>query len=426
MRLKILKNKEVSNASWLIAGKIVQMLLSLVVGAISARYLGPSNYGLISYANTFVAFFTAFCTLGINSVIVKELLDNSKTQGEALGSTILLRILSSLMSIAMIFGIVSVIDRDEPTTIIVVALSSISLLFHAFDTINYWFQSQYKSKVTAIVTLVAYTATSIYKICLLILGKSVVWFAFATSVDYIVMALLLCIAYKKYKGQRLTFSAQRSKHLLSQSYHYILSTMMVVIYGQTDKFMLKQMINESEVAYYTIAVSICSMWCFVLSAIIDSMYPTIVKYNSENKEAFEKKNRQLYAIVFYVSFVVSVAICLLGSIAIKILYGADFLPASTPLKIVTWYTAFSYLGVARNVWIVCEGCQKYLKYMYFGAAIINIGLNVLLIPVLGATGAALASLVTQLFTSIILPYCIKDLRPNAKLMLEAIFLRKIR
>lgn len=137
------------------------------------------------------------------------------------------------------------------------------------------------------------------------------------------------------------------------------------------------------------------------------------------------RNRQLYAIVFYVSFFVSTFICIFGDLAIRILYGAEYAPAGTPLKIVTWYTAFSYLGVARNAWIVCENRQKYLKYLYAAAAIVNVLLNALMIPSMGAVGAALASLITQISTSIVLPLLLKPLRPNAKLMLEAIFLRNV-
>ena len=252
------------------------------------------------------------------------------------------------------------------------------------------------------------------------------WFAFATSVDYIVLGVILFIAYKKHGGEKLSFSLKRGKEILSKSYHYILSGLMVSIYGHTDKFMLKQMLSETQVGYYATATALCTMWTFVLYAIIDSMYPTIVKAFKKDKYVFEKRNRQLYSIVFYVSVFVSLCFMLFGDFAIGFLYGEEYLPAVNPLKMVTWYTAFSFLGVARSAWMVCNDKQKYLKYMYIPAIIINVGLNYLLIPSMGATGAALASLITQVFTSIILPLFIKDLRPNAKLMLEGIFLRKIK
>lgn len=424
MNLKFLHNKEVKNASWLIGGKVAQMVLSFFVGILTARYLGPGNYGLIGYASTYITFFTSLCTLGINSIIIKDFIEHPDEQGTAIGTTLVLRFMSSVLSIIMITGLSFLIDRSEADTRLITLLCSVALLFQIFDTINYWFQSRYQSKITTLASLVAYIAVSVYRIILLAMKKSVFWFAFATSVDYIVVALFLLTAYKRYGGFNLNFSWKKAKYLLSQSYNYILSGLMVVIYGQTDKFMLKHMVDESEVGYYSVAVRICTLWVFVLQAIIDSMYPTILRmYNENNTEAFERKNRQLYAIVFYVSLAVSAVFLILGGFLITFLYGKAYAPAVMPLKIVTWYTAFSYLGVARNAWIVCENKQKYLKYMYAGAAVANIILNSFLIPAWGASGAALASLVAEVLVSIVFSSLIKPMRRNCVLMLQAIVLR---
>lgn len=426
MKVSDSAKKELKNAGWLISGKIIRMLLSLLVSVWSARYLGPGNFGLVSYGNTFTSFFMVFCTLGINSVIIKEFVDLPEETGKTLGTALVLRLGSSFLSVGLIIGIASVVNRNEPITIAVVALCSVSLLFHALDTFNYWFQYQYRAKVTAIAALIAYVATSAYRIVLLIQGKSVLWFAFALSVDYIVLGIVLIVAYKVSGGPRLGFSRQTAKSLLKKSYHYILSGMMVAIYGQTDKLMLKLMLDETEVGYYSVATTVCGMWVFVLGAIIDSVYPTILRLHKENRQAFLTKNRQLYAIVFYMSTLASLVFLVLGEWMVKLLYGEAYLPAVMPLKIVTWYTAFSYLGVARNAWIVCEGRQKYLKYIYFSAAVLNVFVNLLMIPRWGAAGAALASLLTQILTSIVLPFCIKGLRPNAKLMLQAIMFRGLK
>ncbi|MBR6593626.1 MAG: flippase [Clostridia bacterium] len=423
---RYLKNATVKNAGWLIFGKIAQMLISLAVGLLTARYLGPSNYGLINYAGAYVAFFMAFCTLGINSVLVKEFIDNPDDEGKIIGSTLALRAVSSLLSAGMIVCCVLVLESDEPTTIAVTALSTIGLLFSIFETFNYWFQAKLKSKVTTIVSLIAYIVTSAYRIVLLVLQKSVQWFAMASAIDYICISVLLFVCYKRWGGKRLSFSRDISKRLLSKSVHFILPALMVSIYGYADKFMLKHMLSEAEVGYYSTAVTLCTMWCFVLSAIIDSVYPSIMSSHKDDKALFEKRNRQLYATVFYISVAASVIFCIFGGFAVKLLYGADYLPAAAPLRVITWYTAFSYLGVARNAWIVCENKEKYLKYIYVSAALGNVVLNFGFIPLWGATGAALASLVTQVLATVIVPLFIKDIRRNSVLMLEGICLKGVR
>lgn len=417
---------EIKNFSWLVAGKIIQMIISLLVGLLTARYLGPSNYGLINYSTTYITFFSALCTLGISSVLVKNFTDKPDEAGVTLGTTLVVRLVSSVLSGLLIILIVSFIDYGESLTITVTAIVCIALLFQPFDSFNYWFQFKYEAKVIAMVSLFAYIAVALYRIILLLQGKDVRWFAFATALDYIALAIFIYISYRKYDGPKLSYSTVKAKELLHSSYHFILSSLMIAIYGYTDKFMLKQMLNETEVGYYSIATSICAMWVFVLQAVIDAVYPTIMNLHKIDRKAFEKKNRQLYAIVFYIAIGVSIFISIFAPLGIRILYGEDYLPATDSLRIVTWYTAFSYLGVARNAWIVCEEKQKYLKYMYVFAVFINVGLNSLMIPVMGTSGAALASLITQIFTSIILPACFREMRPNVKLMLDAIMMKGLR
>ena len=176
--------------------------------------------------------------------------------------------------------------------------------------------------------------------------------------------------------------------------------------------------------YYSTAVSLCNTWVFLLTAIIDSLYPVILQ-SFNNKELFERKNKQLYSIVFYISVSVSILFSVLATPVVRILYGKAYIAAAAPLRIITWYTAFSYLGVARNAWIVSYNKQNYLKYLYIGAAITNVVLNVIMIPLWGASGAAFASLLTQISTILVFPALIKDLRPNVKLMVDAILLKKV-
>ena len=423
---KLLHSKVTKNAEWLILGKAAQMLISLVVGLLTARYLGPANYGLINYANAYAAFFMTFCTLGINSILVKEFIDNPADEGKIIGSTLVMRAISSFLSAGVIICIVGLLEHDEPTTIAVTALCSIGLLFNIFETFNYWFQSKLQSKITAIVSFVAYTVTALYKIVLLVLNKNVEWFALANALDYICVGVLLLFCYHKEGGGKLGFSKVACKRILSKSVYFIFPGLMVSIYGYADKIMLKQMLGETEVGYYSTATALCGMWCFILVAIIDSTAPSIMESYKIDYTNYEKKNRLLYAIVFYISIAVSILFCVFGKPIIGILYGEQYLPAAEPLRIVTWYTAFSYLGVARNAWIVCENKQKYLKYIYVVAAISNVILNYFFIPLWGTTGAAMASLIAQIITTLIVPFFLSDLRRNSILMIEGICFKNIR
>ena len=426
MKANIRINKVARNAGWLITGKFLNKAISFLVGILAARYLGPGNYGLIHYATAYTTFFASLCSLGINNVIVNNLIDHPDEEGETIGTTLLLRAISSLLSGIMIVGIVSIVDHGEKLTIVVVALCCIGLLFQIFETFNYWFQSKLESKYSAMAALLSYVLTSAYKLVLLATGKSVTWFALASSVDYIALALLLFMAYSRKNGPPLSVSFRKAKQLLKSSSSFILTGMMISIYASTDRFMLKQMLGESDVGYYSLASTISVSWTFILSAIIDSLYPGIVKSYQTDAIKFEHNNIRLYALVFYLSLAMSVCICLLANPIIVYIYGESYLPAISPLRVIVWYTAFSYLGVARNAWLVCKKKQKYLIWIYMSAAGANVLLNALLIPVWGTSGAAFASLMAQIITTMVTPFFIRQLRENSVMMVKAIFLQGIK
>ena len=238
--------------------------------------------------------------------------------------------------------------------------------------------------------------------------------------DLIFVAVILYIFYKMNDGPKLSFSIKKGKQLLKVSHNYIWAGLITAIYGATDKFMLKQYMGEETVGYYSLAVSISTIWVFALSAIIESYSPTIIAQFKTNKNFYIKSNKRLYAIIFYTSMLVSLAICLIAPLLIKILYGEEYLPAVSPLRVVVWYVAFAYLGVARQSWIVCEDKQKYIKYIYLGSAVMNVILNAWLIPKLGAVGAAIASVAAEVSGILVFPLIIKPLRPNLKLLVDGI------
>lgn len=419
--IDLLKSKFARNAFWLIGSKIYHMAVNLVVSLMMARYLGPSNYGLINYASSFTAMATCFCTLGINGILVNELLNQKSQQGRLLGSTIGMRLLASGLSVLAIIGIVSVMNPEEPLTIQVVTIYSLSLMFHCFDSLNLWYQSRLESKVQATIAAAGYTVVSIYKIWLLVTEKDVLWFAASHCVEFALVAVLLLCSYQKRResDQPLCFSWKTGMNLLSGSYHFILSGMMVAIYGQMDRIMLKSMLDEASVGYYSAAVAICSMWPFVISALIDSARPLILPEYGRDQNSFRQRLIVLYGTILYVSFAAATMLTVFAKPIILLLYGQAYIEAAGALSIVSWYTAFSYLGVARSIWIVANGKQKYEKYIAGSGALSNLILNWLLIPQYGIKGAAFATLMTQIVTNFLIGFLFPNIRENNILILRA-------
>ena len=427
IKLKSLRKRNVAkNAMWMISERIIQMIISLFVGVISARYLGPENYGTLNYGLALVTLFSSIAKLGLESIIVKEYISNKDKNGLIMGSALLLRMISGLLSIVTIMIYISIFNPNDHVIFITTLLQSLILIFEVFDLIDFWFQSQLKSKYVAIAKTIAYIVMSVYKIILLVLGKSVEWFAFATSLEYIVILIILSIMYYKNGGQKLKVSLKLGANLLKQSYHFIISGLLVTIYTQMDKIMIGHYIDQTQVGLYSAATAISSMWGFIPNAIINSMRPTIYDAKEKNEELYLRRLKQLYAIVFWCGAFFALGITIFSKLIVEILYGQEYLGATIPLIILSWSTIFAYLATARGVWVVCENKNKYTKRYVFWGAIVNLILNAILIPTIGICGAAIATLIAQIIVAMLAPAFYKDTKASVRHMLDAIFLKGVK
>ncbi len=418
---KILNNKIARNAYWIIICKVIQSIFSFVISMLTARYLGPANFGVLGYAESLVLFAGPIMKLGINSVIVQDLIDHKDEEGKILGTCILASTISAFTCILGIGAFVFLMNRGETDTLIVCLLYSTFLISQSLELIIYWFQAHYLSKYYSIVSLCVYVAVTGYKVFLLATGKSVFWFAVSNSIDYLLIGITLHIIYKRMGGQKLSVSTDTFRRIITKSKYYIISGLMVVICGQTDRIMLKNMLGDTIAGYYNAAAAALAFVGFFFTALIDSMRPSVFenKANSDT-ETYEKSVIKLYSIVVFSAIAVSSAYCLLARPIISIMYGAEYLPAIGTIRILTWYMAFSYYGGSKDVWVLSEGKQKYLIITYASGAAANIILNLLLIPVWGANGAAVASLITQFLVNVIVPWTLKPLRHTNKLLLKAL------
>lgn len=411
-------NKVLKNASWIIICRIIQAILALIISMITARYLGPSNYGLLNYAISITAFVLPIMKLGIPSILVQEFISEPKKEGEILGTSLILCFASAIICIIGVNLFVRLSSANEHDTIIVCALYSSILIFQTFENINYWFQAKLLAKYSSIVALIAYGIVSIYKIYLLITQKNIYWFSIANTFDYLIIAIGLLFIYKWKGSQKLQFNKKSAKKLLSISKYYIISDLMVVMFTQTDRIMLKAMINNEATGYYSAAITCAVMTQFVFSAIIDSMRPIIFEKKKIAEDIYRLSLIRLFSIITYLSLIQSVIMTLFAPVIIRLLYGPQYSASVSALQIVVWYTTFSYLGAAKNIWILAEGKAQYIWQINLFGVLTNIMLNAILIPIISINGAALASLITQFLTNIVTGYIFRPIRGVNSIILQ--------
>lgn len=425
-KMRISENKTLNNATWIIACKIVQSMLALIINMLTSRYLGPANYGTIQYAASLVAFATPFMQLGLNSILVNEIIKNPEREGETLGTALTMSAFSSIFCIFGVICFVGVTNRNDMETIVVCILYSFSLFFNSLEMIQYWFQAKLKSKYVSITVVAAYLGVSVYRIILLATARNIYWFALCNVLDVILITFPLFVIYKRIGGARLKICLKDVGRLFSKSKYFIVSTLMITIFSQIDRIMLKNMISEFETGIYSAAISCALLSSFIFSAIIDSVRPSILSGKMNDGTAYEKTVILLFSIIFYLSLAQCIVMTVFASPIIHILYGSEFSASADVLRIGVWYTTFSYIGAVRSVWILAENKQKYMWIINFSGAVCNILLNICFIPCMGAVGAALASLLSQFFTNIVVTYIIRPLRSSNTLLLKSLNLKYIR
>ncbi len=410
---------------WLLGGKIVNMILSFFVSLATARYLGPDNFGSINYVAAYVSFFSSITSLGLSVIVIKEISMGKEDDNEVIWTGILMRFLTAVFSTIAVIALVSITDKSDPLMVKIAILESIAILASAFDTFMYWFQGKLLGKYTSIASVVAYIGMSLYRIYLLANNADILWFAFATSVDTLLLSLILMLCYVRENGFHPKVSVRLGKSLMKQSYHYMISGLIAILYSKIDQIMLKQMLDTYSVGLYTAALTIAGLWGMIPSAFIQSVSPILYKNAEENRGMFYKRLRQSYAGIWLLNICWSLGVSIFSYWVIYLLYGKAYLGARGALVIVVWYTGITSIGSLTQVYLATENKNKYVNYFALAGLVTDVILNALLIPRMGILGAAIATLVTYTVIHIVMPLAIKDTRDAGRLIIQGMLFRDV-
>lgn len=390
--------KIIDNTAWLFAEKALQMVLGLLVGVWIARYLTPGKFGLLNYAISFVGLFSPITTLGLNRIVVRDLAKDPSCKDEILGTAFVLKLTGSLAILLITVGTVYLLNPQDKQLQWLVAIVATGTIFTAFDTITFWFQSQVESKYVVWANNSAYLLINAVKIALIIARAPLIAFSCALTAEKALAALALVITYQL-KGNLLRFwrfSLERAKDLLFQSWPLIISSFVIMIYMRIDQVMLGQMNQPEELGIYSAAVKVSELWYFIPGAIVDSVFPSIVKAKEISEELYEKRIQILSDLMCLISYSIAIPITIFSRPIMTLLYGENYAGGAASLVVLVWAGLFVSLGMARNPWLITEGLMKFSAATTGVGAVVNIILNFWLIPVYGGLGAGIATLFSQM------------------------------
>jgi O-antigen/teichoic acid export membrane protein len=386
------------NTGWMFAEKVLRMISGIFIGVLVARHLQPANYGLLNYALSLVALFTVFSTLGLEAIVIRELVKGERKENEILGTSITLRLVAVVVVIIVLFTFTFLSSTDQLTNnlIYIIAIGS---LFEVTGVIDYFFQSHVASRYTVISQVIALVGISIFRVVLVFIDAPLIWFAWTTTIDAALIALGLLFFYHKngnvMSAWRFTWSSARL--LLSDSWPFIFQSLAITVYMKIDQLMVKWMLGNAATGNYGVAVRLSELWNFIPMAVCASVLPAILNARLRNKELYENRVQLLYDLMVAMAICIAIPFTFFGDWIVGIMFGEAYAEAGTLLTLYIWSGVFIFLGIANGKWIISENLQVLRMYSLVVAAIMNIILNYFLIEMIGLHGAALSTLISYSF-----------------------------
>jgi O-antigen/teichoic acid export membrane protein len=396
-------SKIISNIGWLFGDKIIRVGVGLFVGVWIARYLGPEQFGLMNYAIAFVALFAAIANLGLNSIVVRDLVQDPASANTTMGTSFVLSVLGGFSAFCLSLLAISYVKPDDELAKFIVLLLSLLMIFKATDVVRYWFESQVQSKYVVWMENGTFLVFVAVKIILIVAEAPLLAFIWALFVEGLLVATGLMIVYALQGGQINAWKTQisRAKNLIKDSWPLILSGLAIMIYMRIDQIMLGQIMGNESVGIYSAAVKISEVWYFIPMTIVASVFPSIIDAKKQSESQYHQRLQKLTNFMVWLALSVAIPMTFLSDWVVTLLFGNAYRASGLVLTIHIWAGVFVFLGLASGKWFIIEGLQKYYFYRTISGAFVNVGLNLFMIPKFGIIGAAWATVVAQLCSNIL-------------------------
>lgn len=372
------------------------MGVGLLVGVWVARYLGPEQFGLLSFATAFTGLFGTVAALGLQSIVVRDIVRNPHAAKVTLGTAAMLQFIGGLISYLLILAAIAYIRPADALARAIVAILGSMMLIKASDIGLYWFESQVQSKYVVWVQNGTFLFFAVIKVALILDGSTLIAFVWAMLAEAVIVAFGLLVVMNRLGLilSTLSFTMARATTLLKDSWPLILAGLAVTVYMKIDQIMLAQMIGDHDVGIYSAATRISEVWYFIPMTIVASVFPAILEAKKRSEQQYYARLQKLYDLMVVLSVAVAFPMTFLATPVVNFLFGKAYIEAGPVLAIHIWASVFVFLGVASERWFLVENRQMLSLQRTVLGAVANVILNLLLIPKFHAVGAAIATVIS--------------------------------
>ncbi|MEI8363104.1 MAG: flippase [Betaproteobacteria bacterium] len=387
-----------ANTSWMFGEQMLRMASGLLVGIWVARYLGPEQFGLFSYALAFVSIFSGLAKLGLDGIVVRDLVNHPHQRDVYLGTAFWLKFVGAFIMLGFV-ALATIFTSNDHTTNLYVFIIASGIIFQSFEVVDFYFQSKVLSKFVSICKITQLALSSVLKIYFVMTGADLYWFVVVTMLDQVTLALTLFVAYKHQKigGFYRYFNFSIANQLLKNCWPIIFSGLAIAVYMRIDQIMIKEILGDKEVGLYSAAVKLTEVWYMIPIIISSSLFPAILDAKRVSESLYHSRFQKLYDLMVFLALALAIPVTFLSNWVMTLLYGSAYTEAGAVLAINIWASLLVFLGVVNGKFLLAEGMMKAMLYFTLACGVLNVIFNLLLIPIYGIYGAAISTLLTQFF-----------------------------
>jgi O-antigen/teichoic acid export membrane protein len=409
------------NIVWLFIDKILRMGIGLLMGVWIARYLGPEQFGLLSYALAFTGLFSAIAALGMQEIVVRDIVHKPDAASETLGTALALQIISGLVAYLIILVAIAYIRPHHDLARSVVAILGSVMVLEGSKIAVFWFESQVQSKYTVWVQNGGFLVVATVKIIMILNHAPLVAFAWTIVAEAFLVAVALLSVMNK-RGiafEKLKISLKRGRILLRDSWPLMIASSSSMIYMKIDQIMLGEMLGDEAVGIFSAATRISEVWNFIPMVVVASVFPAILESKKHSEYLYNNRLQRLCGLMVWLSILVALPMTFLAEPLVVLLFGGGYRKSGIVLAIHIWASTFIYLGVASGRWMLAENRQILILQRSIFGVLVNVTLNLLLIPFYGVLGSAISTVLAQFSVGLLFDLIQSETRPMFLMKMRA-------
>lgn len=392
-----LVRKVLSNTTWLMSERLLRMFVGLFVGVLIARQLGPELYGELSYALSMLMLFTMVTHLGLDGMTVREQVARPEDKERILGTVLKLKFIASLFGAgAMLIFAWFTAELGSPLFWLLV-LFSVSILWSSKIVLEFYNEANIKGKYSANSKSFALLLSGVFKLILIFHGASVLWFGVAVVLESMLLLIALVFCFRficKEHWSCWHYDSSLAKSMLSGGWMVMVGTIFATTYRKIDQAMLMWLTDSSEVGIYAVAVTLSEVWHFVPMTIVASVYPVLITLKGKSESTYQQKLQNIFDLLAIFSIALAIGTTFVAYPLISFLYGVAYIESAPILIIHIWSCVFVFARALFSRWIHIEKVFLFSMVTQGAGAVVNILLNLWLIPNYGGQGAAIATIVS--------------------------------